>query len=192
MAQKKYPSNFGYTILLGSKNENSLEVDPVNQRAYSSFGAGLFWDLNPYQKSSFILELEVTRRKGNIGLKGSEIEEVNLFYLQGGISTKLSYKSDPVFKPYVIGGIYAMGLLFREKALVPDGYLDQSLEWRAGLGLSHIFFSRKIAFEATYRNALLTYKQGAIQNGMESVFFTLRYYWARGFIEDFDIKDFGN
>lgn len=191
MAQKNYPSNFGYTILVGSKNENTLEVDPVNQRSYSSFGAGIFWDVSPRQKSSFIFELEATRRKGNIGLAEKEIKEVNLYYLQGGISTKLSYKAEPNFKPYIIGGIYAMGLLFREKMSVPDGYLDQAIEWRIGLGLSHIFFSRKISFEASYRNALLTYKQGTIRNGMESVFFTLRYYWARGFIEDFELQDLG-
>ena len=185
---QSYPSDFGNTVLFGQKNENRLDIDPVEQRIYSSFGAGVFWDLYPNDRVSFLTELEYTKRVGTVGLD-QDISFVNLYYTQLGVSTKISHKKENIYKPYLIGGVYAMSLVFRDKSEVPEGYLNYAFEWRIGLGLSHIFFSKRLAFEATYRSAFITYKQGAIRSGMESVFFTLRYYWPRSFVRKITLQD---
>ncbi|TNE72621.1 hypothetical protein EP331_06795 [bacterium] len=174
-----YPSAFGYTILLGTKNRDRLGVDPVEQRSFSNFGAGLFWDCFPMELLSFYSELEFMRRDGKETNTNGSVSRLNLFYLQGGFSAKLSYKKQPLYKPYLLAGAYATGLLFRNDRTIDEGYLRHALEIRLGLGITHVFFSRRFALESTYRNAYLTYKEGSTRQGVEGYYVTFRYYWSK-------------
>ncbi len=178
-----YPSTFGYSVLIGSKNTSRLGLDPVEQRSFGSYGVGVFWDCYPSEKISFLTELEFMQREGKGSLHEFRDENLNLYYLQAGFSAKWSYKREPVFKPYLLGGIYGMSLIFRDNTRIPDGYLRHAIELRIGIGLTHVFFSRRFAIESTYRNARLTFKDGSIRQGAEGYYITLRYYWSRSTID---------
>jgi hypothetical protein len=178
-----YPSTLGYSLLIGTKNTSRIGLDPVEQRSFGSYGAGIFWDCYPRERFSFFTELEFMQREGKGSMQEFTNENIMLYYLQAGFSAKWSYKREPVFKPYVLGGLYGMSLIFRDNNRIPEGYLRHALELRLGIGFTHVFFSRRFAIESTYRNARLTFKDDRIRQGAEGYYITLRYYWSRSTID---------